>query len=115
MNGGYIGKFIRAFDQYLGAWVGMILASTVLMGWVEKMFVLVRWNPEKEMYVNQPMFPTPDWWTNPLGLIAILVGTCLTKLGVGYWTNSKYNSQLGQPPTVPTSPDPGAQVKTAGG
>ena len=114
MNG-YLGKFIRAFDQYLGAWVGMLLGSTILMGWVEKMFVLIQWNDGLKMWTTQPKFPTPEWWTNPLGIIAILVGTCLTKLGVGYWTNSKYNSELGKQPTVPTSPDPGAQVKPPGG
>jgi hypothetical protein len=100
MNGGWLGKLIRTFDQYLGAWVGLILASTILMGWVEKMFVWRLLDPEKEMYVTVPMFPTPDWWTNPLGIIAILVGTCLAKLGVGYWTNSKYNSGIGDPPTT---------------
>ena len=53
MNGGWFGKMIRAFDQYLGCWVGLILASTVLMGWIEKMFVLYRWDPEKEMFVTK--------------------------------------------------------------
>ena len=60
MNGGWLGKFIRIFDQYLGAWVGMILASTILMGWVEKMFVWRLWDPEKEMFRTVPMFPTPE-------------------------------------------------------
>lgn len=115
MNGGLLGKFIRAFDQYLGAWVGLILFSTVIAMWVEKMFVIIRWNPEKEMFVAQPMFPTPEWWTSPVGLVSILVATCLAKLGIGYWTNSKYNSELGKQPTVPTSPDPGVSPKPPGG
>ena len=102
MNGGWFGKIIRAFDQYLGSWVGLILASTVLMAWVEKMFVYIRWNPEKEMYVAQPMFPTPEWWTSPVGLVSVLVASCLAKLGHGYWVNSRYNSKEGSPP-LPTA------------
>jgi hypothetical protein len=100
MNGGWLGKFIRTFDQYLGAWVGLILASTILMGWIEKMFVWRIVDPAKGMYVTLPMFPSPSWWTEPTGSVSVLVGLCLAKLGVGYWTNSRYNSGIGDPPTT---------------
>ena len=105
-NGGWLGKFIRIFDQYLGAWVGIFLASTILMGWIEKMFVLIRWNPEKEMYVNQPMFPTPEWWTSPVGIVSVLVASCLAKLGHGYWVNSKFNTEQGKPPVASDATKP---------
>jgi hypothetical protein len=91
-------KILRDFDQYLGTWVGMMLASTVLMAWVEQMFVWRLWDPEKEMFVTVAMFPTPAWWTNPLGIVAALVTLCLGKLGIGYYTNSKYNSEAGKQP-----------------
>lgn len=97
-NGGWIGKVIRSFDQYLGAWVGFLIFNTAAAMWVEKMFVMIRWNPEKEMFVNQPMFPTPDWWWGLNGMVAIILVPSLAKLGFGYWTNSKLNSALGQPP-----------------
>ena len=79
-----------------------MLASTILMAWVEKMFMWRLWDPEKEMYLNVPMFPTPEWWTNPLGIVAALVTLCLGKLGVGYFVNSRYNSERGKQPEART-------------
>ena len=98
-------RFIRAFDQYLGGWVGLILASTVLMGWVEKMFVWRILDPATKIYVTVPMFPTPKWWTDPIGLISVLVGSCLAKLGHGYWVNSKWNSEVGVVPPTKSDAD----------
>jgi hypothetical protein len=91
-------KFLRDFDQYLGTWVGMMLASTVLMGWVEKMFVWRVWDDPLKRYITVPMFPTPDWWTANTGIIFALVALCLGKLTAGYITNSKYNSEQGKQP-----------------
>lgn len=91
-------RILRDFDQYLGSWVGALLASTILMGWVEKMFVWRMWDEPLKRYISVPMFPTPDWWTNPLGLIAALVTLCLGKLGLGYFVNSRYNSDPGKQP-----------------
>jgi hypothetical protein len=94
----WLEKFLRDFDQYLGTWVGLFFASTILMGWVEKMFVWRMWDDPLKRYINVPMFPTPDWWTNPLGIVAAFITLCLGKLGIGYLTNSKYNSEQGKQP-----------------